>query len=229
VKIFKFIIFLLLIPVALAAVYTSLEIVLVFGANTKMYTIPFWAGIATYVLFQIFFARPMRTYVFGHELTHALAGILSGATLKKFKVTKNGGSVTLDRNNIWITLSPYFIPFYSIIIIVCYLLLGFFINLTPFYPYFIFLVGITTAFHFALTYYAIKAGQKDLKIYGVFFSLLIIVLVNAITLTFVLAAIFPGSVNILMLFYGTFLRAVSIFQYILEGVKVIWASFQRMN
>ena len=228
-KVLKFIVSVLLVPVALACAYTALEILFTFGAYTKTHTLPFWLGVVCYVLFQFIFARPMRTYVFGHELTHALAGLTSGAMLKKFKVSQKGGSVTLDRNNIWITLSPYFIPLYSVIVMLGYLFLGFFTSPAPYYPYFIFLIGFTTAFHFALTYYAIKIGQEDLKIYGRFFSIVIIVIINAVTLTLVLAVFFHEHAKIADLIHITFSRTIHMYQYILGGLKTIWVSFQKTS
>jgi hypothetical protein len=228
-KFFRFLVGLALVPVALAAVYTAFEKVLVFGANAKINTLPFWIGIVFYVLFQFIFAKPLRTYVFGHELTHALAGLISGAALKKFKVTNKGGSVTLDKNNVWITLSPYFLPLYSIIVMLAYLFLGFLTDPAAYKAYFIFLIGFTTAFHFALTYYAIKIGQEDLRIYGRFFSLMVIITINAVTLTLVLAVIFPEYVNIFSLFTKSAGRTVSIFHYLWDGITTIWQAFQKTN
>ena len=111
-KFFRTIIAVLLLPLLVVCVYNFIKTVFIFAGTTNLSMVPFWLGIIIYFIFQAVFYKPMRTYVFGHELTHALTGLLSGARIKKFKVSKNSGSVSLTKDNIFITLSPYFIPIY---------------------------------------------------------------------------------------------------------------------
>ena len=58
-----------------------------------------------------------RIYVLGHELTHALWGLAFGAKVSNLKVRSTGGSVTLTKSNVWITLAPYFFPFWTMIVV----------------------------------------------------------------------------------------------------------------
>src|SRR6267142_2104990 len=74
----------------------------------------FFAGIVSYFAFQWVFFRPIRTYVFGHELSHALAAWMSGANVKHFRVSKRGGSVSVSKSNIFIALAPYILPLYAL-------------------------------------------------------------------------------------------------------------------
>jgi hypothetical protein len=160
----------------------------------------------------------MSTYVFGHELTHALVGLLSGAQIKKFKVSANKGSVTLTKDNVFITLAPYFFPIYPIIIILIYFALGWFMDITRIYSWFLFFAGISLAFYYALTFYAIKVGQEDMKIYGKFFSLVFVCFINIIMVVLVLAWIFPNYIHVKDFFVKVFTDGINFYKYIFIGV-----------
>ncbi len=208
----------LFLPFVFSAVYAVIKLILDFALRSDMAVIPFWIGIIVYMLFQAVFFKPMRTYVFGHELTHALAGVLSGAQIKKIKISKSGGSVTLTKDNIFITLSPYFIPFYSLIIITVYMILSWFADTSPFYPYYLFLSGAALAFHFALTFYAVSMGQEDLKSYGVFFSFVFICFVNCVVISLVFILIFPSYIELKTFFASVFVNGIFIYKYIVAKI-----------
>jgi len=208
----------LFLPFVFSAVYAVIKLILDFALRSDMAVIPFWIGIIVYMLFQAVFFKPMRTYVFGHELTHALAGVLSGAQIKKIKISKSGGSVTLTKDNIFITLSPYFIPFYSLIIITVYMILSWFADTSPFYPYYLFLSGAALAFHFALTFYAVSMGQEDLKSYGVFFSFVFICFVNCVVISLVFILIFPSYIELKTFFASVFVNGIFIYKYIIAKI-----------
>jgi len=226
VKIIRTLISFLILPLLAVLIYEIFNLFLVFAAASDSSIAPFWIGIIAYFLFQIIFFKPMSSYVFGHELTHAIAGLLSGAQIKKFEVSQNKGSVSLTKDNIFITLSPYFIPIYLIIIIILYLSLAWFTDTKPLYSYYLFLSGMALSFHYALTFYAIKTGQQDLKIYGTFFSLVVIAVVNVIVFVFALDLIFPDSVNIKNFFINVYNNTVYIYQYIFYGVYQWFASLK---
>lgn len=214
----RFVFSIILLPLLVVLIYDFLKLFFSFAGKTGTNTVPFWLGIAVYLLFQTIFFKPMSTYVFGHELTHALAGLLSGAQIKKFKVSKNKGSVSLTKDNVFITLSPYFFPLYSIIIIVLYFSLAWFIDIEGIYSWFLFFSGMALAFHYALTFYAIKIGQEDMRIYGRFFSLVFVCFVNIIMVILVLAWIFPYNINVKDFFVNTFYDGVNFYKYIFVGV-----------
>ena len=69
---------------------------------------PIGGGAACWVVIYLLLPKPMWIYVFGHELTHALWVWLFGGSVKKFKVTSDGGHVIVDKTNFLIALSPYF-------------------------------------------------------------------------------------------------------------------------
>ncbi|MEW6040542.1 MAG: hypothetical protein AB1633_03380 [Elusimicrobiota bacterium] len=157
----------------------------------------FILGIISFIVFQIIFAKPIRTYVFGHELTHALAGIISGAKVKTFTVKKSSGSVTLSKAGVFITLAPYFLPVYTVFLMIAYFLfyLVFKSQAIASYNIFVYLVGVTLAFHISLTSYAIFQGQTDLRKYGVLFSILFVLLLNIFVLEGVIAVFFKASIG----------------------------------
>lgn len=217
----------LAVPLVAASAYTLIKTFLNFTAGSANVYTPFWVGIVVYIIFHIAFYKPMRTYVFGHELTHAFAGILSGAKIKRFKVGKESGHVVLTKDNIWITLAPYFFPIYTFAIIIIYLFLGWITDIRPLYPYFLFFAGLSIAFHVALTLYIIGIGQPDLKVYGVFFSYVLIIAVNVIVFSLLMALVFQDEVNLKGLFIEMYDNILSAYIFIYDGIMQIVTAFQK--
>lgn len=206
--------------------YTFVRNLLCFTAFVNRY-ISFWIGILSYIVFQVVFYKPMRTYVFGHELSHAIAGVLSGAKIKKFNVGKKSGSVVLTKSNIWITLTPYFFPIYTIAIVIIYICLGWVTDVKRFYKYFLFFVGFSIAFHTALTIYILSIGQPDLKVYGTFFSYVVILAVNIVVFTLLAYLVFRDAISIqytLLQFYD---NIGGVYKFLCSGVLDICLAFQK--
>jgi hypothetical protein len=126
--------------------------------------------------------RPLRLYVFGHELTHAIFAKAMGGKVFDFKATRNGGYVVTDKANFWIALAPYFYPLYSILVIAIYGGASLFYDMHGYTPWLFGLLGWTWAFHFSFTVWMIPKGQTDLTTHGTFFSLVVIYLMNLILL-----------------------------------------------
>ena len=141
-------------------------------------TLSLLGGIAAFALAWAAVSHPVKAYVLGHELTHALWGLLFGARPSNLKVGENGGSVRLTKSNMLITLAPYFFPFYTFVVIVCALLTYAFIRPLPFLPLWMFLIGFTWAFHVLFTVETLMQRQPDVKLYGRLFSWSFIFLVN---------------------------------------------------
>jgi hypothetical protein len=127
--------------------------------------------------------RPLRLYVFGHELTHAIWVWAMGGRVSKFKVARHGGHIVTDTHNFWIALSPYFYPLYSLVTIAAYGVASVFYDLSLFTWLLFGCIGITWAFHISFTLWMIPKGQTDLAHHGTFFSLIIIYLMNLVILT----------------------------------------------
>ena len=145
-------------------------------------------GIAAFALAWMALSHPVRAYVLGHELTHALWGLMFGARPSDLRVAATGGSVRLTKSNMIITLAPYFFPFYTFVVIVCALVTYAFLRPLPFLPLWMFLVGFTWAFHMLFTLETLGQRQPDVKLYGRVFSWTFIYLVNLLLVLTWLAA-----------------------------------------
>lgn len=146
-------------------------------------------GIGTVMWLVLFFGlrgRPMLwAYVFGHELTHAIFVLLSGGNVKGVKVTAEGGYVLTNKNNLLIVLSPYFVPFYTAIVIALWWLAGKFApDWTAERAQLLFAaIGFTWTFHVSFTIWMITREQPDLHHYGRTFSIGLILLVNTLLIS----------------------------------------------
>lgn len=126
--------------------------------------------------------RPLRVYVFGHELTHAIWVWLMGGRVSEFRVSRDGGHILTDTHNFWIALAPYFYPLYSIAVIALYGAVSVFYDVGAYTPVLFGLLGLTWAFHISFTFWMIPKGQSDLSYHGTVFSLVIIYLMNLLLL-----------------------------------------------
>lgn len=194
--IFRTLIAVFLSPFAAITIWVLIKVILELCVSNAEALAPFACGLILYLLLQKILSKPLTTYVFGHELTHALAGILSGAKVKSFSVASSGGSVVMDKRTPFIALAPYFVPIYTLIVIALYLILSLFFNTNNYFWLFAFGCGLTLAFHYALTYFAITKGQSDLEHYGKYFSIVIIAFALCLSTLMVLKAVFPQQVCI---------------------------------
>ncbi len=127
--------------------------------------------------------RPLRVYVFGHELTHAIWVWIMGGEVIEFEVARHGGYILTDKHNVWIALAPYFYPLYSLAVVVIYGIASVFYDLSTYTPWLFAFIGLTWSFHMTFTVWMIPKGQSDLTQHGTFFSLVIIYLMNLLLLT----------------------------------------------
>lgn len=156
----------------------------------------FFAGIVSYFAFQWACFTPMRTYVFGHELTHAIAAWMSGGKVKGFHVTKRGGHVKVTKSNLFVSLSPYIVPLYSVFLaIISFVACWAYPPIKSYWRALLWMLGASFGFHLALTYYALRQGQPDLKPSGRLLSGVLIYLGNALAITVLLATLFPKTLS----------------------------------
>lgn len=165
-----------------AAVYNLLQ-----GSISAAPADPYeiWALPAGFLLWTaVFFLlpRPVRTYVLGHELTHALWALMMGGRIGKMKVGKDGGHVELSKTNFLITLSPYFFPFYTVIMIAVYYLLSLAVNVEPYRLWWLAAVGLTWSFHLTFTLSMLAERQPDVQEHGRIFSYAVIYIANVLVI-----------------------------------------------
>jgi hypothetical protein len=151
----------------------------------------FLVGLGMFLLIFAIFQQPIKSYVFGHELTHAFWILLFRGEVTGFSASSTGGKVEGTKGNFFIALSPYFFPVYTILLIGLYFLGKLFWEPQQFTAAFVFLIGFTWAFHIILTVSALIKGQAEVKKNGYLFSLTIIYSMNIIVLGMVLIFISP--------------------------------------
>ena len=188
----KLLIGILLVPicwVTLETFFVSFDLVAKQASFWK--TAEFWFfGVGAVLCLVVFFGARSRwlmvVYVFGHEWTHALFVWICRGRVAKVKVSADGGHILTDRNNFLISLSPYFFPFYTIVVIVAWVLIEWFAaDFGSRYLGWLFgAVGFTWCFHFTFTIWMItRNDQPDLDQNGRVFSFSVIALVNTLIVT----------------------------------------------
>ena len=183
----KLIIGILLIPISVSLTFSlvqNLSKVDIFEKNQFLFV----TGFISYLIVHIVFYKPVFAYIISHEITHALWAWVFGKEVKDIKASKESGHVTVSSTNAFITLIPYFFPFYSLLILLIIL-----IAQDKFIPYLIFLLGASFSFHLVLTLHSIAKGQKDLKDAGRIFSLSFVYFMNLIIIILILCLIVPSN------------------------------------
>ena len=152
-------------------------------------------GFAVYIVLHIVMHKPIMTYVFAHEFTHALWALPFGGRLKDFRAGESGGHAVVTRSNVLVAIAPYFFPLYS------YLILGLFGIFVAagikgkVFPYICFLTGFTVSFHLLFTGHSLLKKQSDLKKGGILLSLVLILLLNMIFTVLILKVLSPDAVD----------------------------------
>ncbi len=151
----------------------------------------FFYGCIFYLIFHILVFKPERIYIFGHEMMHAIATILSGGKVSSFNVSKSGGSIRANKSNVFISLAPYLFPFYTILASIIYFIsVHFRKDFLGFSKPFLFIVGFTLMFHIVLTVDFLKIKQTDLLGTGYIFSIELIFFANLLIIAFIFSLLF---------------------------------------
>ena len=178
-------------------------------------------GVGCFLMLGWFYSRLFSSfflylYVLGHELTHVTFIYLCGGKVSGFNVTLEGGYVMTNKSNILIALSPYFVPFWSCIVVALSMCLRLFWNI-PYQDDILYLiVGATWTFHLSYTVWMIPRDQPDLKENGTFFSLVIIYLANVLLLATMLCIV-PGGLS----FQSYAVHWVSLFSHFMEFTEIL--------
>jgi hypothetical protein len=152
------------------------------------------------VLFLFARCRAMLwLYVAGHELTHALFVWICRGRVGRVHISAKGGHILTNRNNFLISLSPYFFPFHSAVVIVAWFLCGWVVagRYRPDPVWLYGMIGLTWMFHLTFTVWMILREQPDVEQNGRLFSFTVIFAANVLLLSGMLVvasptATFPG-------------------------------------
>ena len=171
---------------ATASFYRHIMLTKELAANLHLFG---W-GIVSYMVLHLLFYKPTYLYVLGHESVHAGMSWIFGGKIKSFKATAEGGSVKTDKSNFVTELAPYFIPIYAIIVTVIYFVVS------RSYPIngsiFVFLIGLTLAFHLISTIEIMKIKQPDIMKSGYLFSIVLVYTLNIVIISVIFSLMFPG-------------------------------------
>jgi hypothetical protein len=153
----------------------------------------FFMGCFGWFTLAFFKMQPAIAYVFAHEMSHVLATWISLGRVRHMEIGEEGGYVEATKSNWFITLAPYLLPLYLLLVIAVYwcasvlfhdlhrefqLPLYFWTAAFKFDWLFYFWAGMTWAFHVQFTFDVLQIEQSDLRENGEFFSLMLIFLVN---------------------------------------------------
>lgn len=156
-------------------------------------------GVGMFLMAGWFFSRVAQRfflyfYVLGHELTHAVFVYACGGRIAGISVSADGGYVMTNKSNVLIALSPYFVPFWSAVILGVSMLLKLFFEIPYHSEALYLLIGASWTFHLLWTLWMIPRDQPDLQENGVIFSLTVIYLANVIFIS-VLLCLAPGNLT----------------------------------
>ncbi len=183
---------LLLLPVCATLVRALGDVVRNLGAAGADTSVLWLAGgAALWAILYALLSRPVRAYVLAHELSHALWAFLLGARVGRIRVGAAGGSVQISHSNVWITLAPYFFPFYTALVAAAYALAAALGDPRPWASVWLGMIGLTWSFHLTFTASALAVHQTDLEEYGYLFSLGLIWAMNLLVLGLGIAAVSP--------------------------------------
>lgn len=127
-------------------------------------------------------------YVLGHEMTHAMFVYVCGGRISAIHFSTEGGYVMTNKSNILIALSPYFIPFWSAVLISLHGFISLWADIPGGGLILTGLIGFTWTFHIVWTVWMIPKDQPDLKENGTFLSLMLIIFTNLILFSLILCA-----------------------------------------
>jgi hypothetical protein len=173
----KLLIGILLLPLCIGAAKALVRVVSATGSADTIW-VALAGGAASWWAIYLMLPKPMRLYVFGHELTHALWTWLFGGSVRKFKVTSRGGHVVVTKSNFIIALAPYFFPLYAMAVVGVFCLGHWLWDWAAYFVWFHLLLGAAYAFHLTLTWHILQIEQTDITSQGYLFSAAVIFLGN---------------------------------------------------
>lgn len=177
----KFLFAILLLPVCAGAAVALWRVMRASGSADAVF-IPMVAGAACWVVIFLLLPKPMWIYVAGHEITHAIWTWIFGGKVKRMKVSSKGGHVIITKTNFVIALSPYFFPFYALLVAAVFAVGHLIWGWSAYARWFHLLLGAAYAFHVTLTWHVLQTRQSDITEHGYFFSGVIIFLGNVLAL-----------------------------------------------
>jgi hypothetical protein len=186
-KILKLIVGILSIPLMFGVTYAFYVNITAVSQLSGILQYFVW-GVVSYVALHLLFYKPTAVYVLGHEAVHGIFAWIMGGKIQSFNVSKEGGSVTTDKTNTFIELSPYFVPIYAIILMAVYYVISYSYKING--AAFIYLIGFALAFHVVMTIEVMKIRQPDILKSGYLFSIVFVYVLNIIIIALLFSLMF---------------------------------------
>jgi hypothetical protein len=225
VKFLKLLLAILLLPATVGLTLTAWHVArtVAFGRDaTGPVALAFWGGYGVWLLAFLLLPRPMRTYVLGHELTHAIWALMMGARVSGLRVSKTGGQVRTSKTNWFITLAPYFFPFYAMLFIALFFIAHAIWRLDQWMWALFFLVGLGWSFHVTFTLMMLfTVRQPDVQSQGVVFSAVVIFSMNLLVIVLTAAAL-ARDVHMLDLLRSLGQNLLTAYGWTLDKLVALW-------
>ena len=221
----------LLLPACVALTLTSWHVAQTVVAsamqNGRALGLAFATGYGLWLLVFATLPRPTRTYVLGHELTHALWAWLMGARVGGLRVGKHGGQVRTSKTNWAITLAPYFFPFYAMLFLALFFLAHWIWGLDRYFWVLFFLVGLGWSFHVTFTFVMLlTVSQPDVQSQGKVFSAVVIYAMNLVTMLVTTAAL-AQSVRFVAVGHRLVLDLITVYGWTVGQLRWLWETTTR--
>ena len=148
--------------------------------NPKGIMFPAMLGFSLGCIFFSFFWKLKVIYIAGHEFAHWIFAKLFRRETNGLEIKASSGGTMIHNPNIWILLAPYFFPTYTVLWLL-FMPILYLENIPPIADaIFFFILGVSVAYHTALTVYALSFPQSDLEKYGKYYSIMLIIMMNFI-------------------------------------------------
>ena len=155
---------------------------------------PFILGMGIYIILYGIKSKNLQHnlkwfQVFSHELTHVIFSILTFNKIYGFNATSHAGGYVAyqGRTNMFILLSPYCIPIFTLILVIIAAVFELQQN-----PYMIGALGFTYIFHIQTFVGQTRGFQPDLREYGLITSYVFIILINLLMTGMIIGSITNG-------------------------------------
>jgi len=170
------------------ALYVEIAAALVHSTQARLGLAMVPAG----MLLWLVLGRFLRFFhVFEHEITHLVTGLIFFIQPRQLVASESGGRMEMYGNNFIVSLAPYFVPLFSLVLMVLMPLLDSTVSL-----YACAALGLVTGYHSITNLQEFSLQQPDIRSHGMFFSTVVCLCGNVMALGIVagfLQHAWPGS------------------------------------
>ncbi|RMF60059.1 MAG: hypothetical protein D6748_04920 [Calditrichaeota bacterium] len=170
--------------------------------STPRLTLSFLSGLIIYLLMSVFIFKQRGEFwnILEHELTHALFALLFFKRVDSLSTKRDyGGEVVVHGSNFIITLSPYFFPLFTVLIL--FIKPFMFTNIQWVLN---FLLGFTLMFHLLHLFREFHISQPDIRRSGFIFSMIVVLFFNIVFIGLCLVSLKGGWREMGMFLSGGF-------------------------